>query len=169
MLFGYFNILAFSWEHVHVCIFSFAGIFGVGFIAGITSYHSTCVEKIMRLENSRLADQVRASRRYVSSRVKEAPEGVLTSCRCFFLRSLGLFEFRLGNVQYLNRYKKKLMGSPSIIFIMICVCECVCNNRSNFFERQRQFFCTSLYCSDKLCMLLIVEYPHPLKERVMLF
>lgn len=165
MLFGYFNILAFSWEHVHVCIFSFAGIFGVGFIAGITSYHSTCVEKIMRLENSRLADQVRASRRYVSSRVKEAPEGVLTSCRCFFLRSLGLFEFRLGK----GWYKKKLMGSPSIIFIMICVCECVCNNRSNFFERQRQFFCTSLYCSDKLCMLLIVEYPHPLKERVMLF
>ncbi|XP_067046080.1 OCIA domain-containing protein 1-like [Acropora muricata] len=41
----------------------YTGIFGVGFIAGITSYHSTCVEKIMRLENSRLADQVRASRR----------------------------------------------------------------------------------------------------------
>ncbi|XP_068703367.1 OCIA domain-containing protein 1-like isoform X2 [Montipora foliosa] len=43
-----------------------SGIFGVGFIAGITSYHSTCVEKIMRLENSKLADQVRASRRALS-------------------------------------------------------------------------------------------------------
>ncbi|XP_068718603.1 OCIA domain-containing protein 1-like isoform X1 [Montipora capricornis] len=44
----------------------YTGIFGVGFIAGITSYHSTCVEKIMRLENSKLADQVRASRRALS-------------------------------------------------------------------------------------------------------
>lgn len=36
------------------------GLFGFGFLTGIASYQSACVEKIMKLENSRLADQVRA-------------------------------------------------------------------------------------------------------------
>lgn len=41
------------------------GLFGFGFLAGVSSYKNTCVEKIMKLENSRLADQVRATQMYV--------------------------------------------------------------------------------------------------------
>ena len=33
--------------------------FGGGFMSGVTSYKKTCMEKIMNLENSFLADQVR--------------------------------------------------------------------------------------------------------------
>ncbi|KXJ24123.1 hypothetical protein AC249_AIPGENE16628 [Exaiptasia diaphana] len=36
------------------------GIFAFGFLSGIASYRKTCMEKIMRLENSQLADQVRS-------------------------------------------------------------------------------------------------------------
>ena len=44
---------------------SFIGLFGFGFLAGVSSYKTTCVEKIMKLENSRLADQVRATQMWV--------------------------------------------------------------------------------------------------------
>ncbi|XP_073253774.1 uncharacterized protein [Porites lutea] len=39
----------------------YTGLFGFGFLAGVSSYKNTCVEKIMKLENSRLADQVKAT------------------------------------------------------------------------------------------------------------
>ena len=44
-----------------ICLlFVCLGLFGFGFLTGIASYQKTCVGKIMKLENSRLADQVRA-------------------------------------------------------------------------------------------------------------
>ena len=53
-------------------LFVLQGIFGFGFVMGIASYQNACIEKIMRLENSRLADQVRARQRYSNVHVEFA-------------------------------------------------------------------------------------------------
>lgn len=40
-------------------LFYYSGAFIVTFMMGVSSYRQKCMEKIMALENSRLADQVR--------------------------------------------------------------------------------------------------------------
>jgi hypothetical protein len=43
-----------------------SGALGVGFFMGVASYQQNCFDQIMKLENSKLAEQVRAYQREVT-------------------------------------------------------------------------------------------------------